>query len=117
MQYYGFTVKNNRSKCYPTYEDYEDWMHNAISLGFDIQSVGWELDKKRRLHVHGIALASPRLTYLKLMFRRYHQFIEPIPSNNDLVRWSDYCKKDYDDRYLIEQEVITQGIRDKYSFI
>lgn len=117
MQYYGFTVKNNRSKCHPTYEDYEDWMDNAKKFGFDIQMCGYEMDEKRRLHVHGVALASPRFTYLKTMFRRYHQHIEPIPTNNDLMRWSDYCKKDHDDRYLIEQEVITQQIQSNYNFI
>jgi len=117
MQYYGFTVKNTHSKGYPTYEEYEEWIHNAQSKGFDIQSVGWELDSQRRLHIHGIALASPRLTFKKLMYKKFHQLIKEIPSNNDLMRWSDYCKKDYDERYLIEQEVITQQIQSNYNFI
>jgi len=116
MQYFGFTVKNTNKRM-PIYEDYHDWMENAKAKGFDIQTVGYELDSKERLHIHGIALASPRFTFKKVMFRKYHQYIEEIPSNNDLMRWSDYCKKDFDKRYIIEQTVVKQMIQSNYMFI
>jgi len=117
MQYYAFTIKNTFSKAPPTYEDYNDWMDNAKSKGFDIQMVGFELDSKQRLHLHGVALATPRLTFKKLTYRKFHQYIEAIASQNDLMRWSDYCRKDYDKRYDIEQKVISQGIQNTYSFV
>jgi len=117
MQYYGFTIKNTHSNCIPIYQDYEDWIDNAKKYGFDVQMVGYELDQQGRLHMHGVALATHRLTFKRLMYRKFHQHIDALPSNNDLMRWSDYCKKDFDKRYDTEEHVITKWLQSDYNFI
>lgn len=92
---YAFTVKDNTKGKYPMVSDYEQWIQHARGRGFDIQTYFYELDKKDRLHVHGIAIADKRFYKRSLMWKSMHQRIDELPTFLDLQNWSDYIEKDY----------------------
>lgn len=116
-RYYGFTVKRNDVK-YPQEEDYEDWIANANSKGFNVLCHYFELDSKRKLHVHGVALAPKNFYKQNLLFKKMHQRIDEIPSFIDLQRYTDYIQKEFvnTDEYL--QKLDTYRIQTmEYPFL
>lgn len=116
VTYYAFTVKCNSK--FATKEELEEWIEHAESKGFRVQTYYFELDKKDRLHMHGVALAPPNLYKKRLLYNNYHQRIDMIPSFLDLQKWVDYIEKDYINSYEYEQMLASYHLRHSgYNFI
>jgi len=114
---YSFTVKNNDKQLKPTMDDYYNWMENAQTKGFNVQSFNFEFDKSNRLHIHGIATAATNYYKLKVIYRSFHQKIDEIYTFNDFNIWYGYMNKEWVNRYSIEQKAITQQVQQTYPFL
>ena len=113
--YYSVTVKKNSGL--PIREDYENWLYNAMINGLHIDYYLYEIDKKQRLHIHGIATGRKNLYKKRFMLEGYHQKIDKIDSNEDLVRWMRYIEKDYKGDIEMDQRIVSNLIYNSYSFI
>lgn len=97
MNYYAFTVKKTMDYVIDPEElvkDYEDWVKYSITCGFSIEKWVYEMDPKGLLHIHGIAYASSRFYKKKCLRKGYHQNIEKLETQKDIVQWMIYITKD-----------------------
>lgn len=94
--YIAFTLKRN-TKRYPLTQDYDDYIENNINhhRGVEVIMYHYELDSKRRLHIHG-TIFCPKNFYRKQFTRSgWHMKMTEISSYEDLYRWTEYCEKDF----------------------
>lgn len=76
-------------------------------------SHSFERDSKDRLHLHGHFMARKGIRYNLYKCRGWHIHVDPLPTTDDVKRWTDYMYKDSE-----SANAILQYMRDgNYAFI
>jgi len=84
---FAYTVKDNRVDC----TDYRSFFDNSEKKGCSFYSKFKELDKKGKIHYHGIVFIPKRVYRKALCLKGLHLKLKEI---FDVEGWEEYCKKD-----------------------
>lgn len=86
--HYGFTFKIN-DKCNPSQEDYQPLLKMLSKKGQIVDFV-YELDSKKKLHLHGIVEFKKNPYFKNMMYKGCHTFYEPLWNESE---WKHYMQK------------------------
>lgn len=111
MNYYAITIKKTTEYVISLADlkkDYEDWLTYAATCGLIMEKYCYEFDPKGLLHLHGIVRAKSNFYKKRVLKKGFHQHIEKLETQDDIVKWMIYIHKDHENKFLSEQLLIEQ---------
>lgn len=111
MNYYSITVKKTMDflvSVTELHKEYIDWLTYASTCGLTLEKYCFEYDPKGLLHLHGIIYAKSNFYKARVLKKGFHQKIDKLETQKDIVKWMIYMHKDYSNPSLNDQLLIEQ---------
>lgn len=109
---YAVTIKKTGSQNYVQAHYYDKYIA-FLTRCFDLFTYHFELDSKKRLHVHCLCEKNP----YKVLSCYNNEVHTKIRKCYDKDSWIAYLKKDANNKYEDEQILIDNEVQHRYLFI